>query len=531
MRLLIALILSATTVGVAESSDAFTYEVFYAFAGGADGGVPAAGLVSDSAGNLYGTTEFRGTSDWGVVFKLDANGNESVLHSFTGGAEADGSTPRAALILDSDGNLYGTALQGGTGCGGFTCGVVFKIDSTGHESLLHSFDGTDGQSPEAGLLRDSAGKLYGTTSAGGSGYGVVFSLDTTGKETVLYSFTGAADGAQPLGGLIADSAGNFYGTTQTGGDFSACTADGCGVVFKLDPTTGKETVLYTFTGGADGRYPQGDLIEDSAGNLYGMTEGGGGCISGGGCGVVFKVDPLTGMETVLYTFTGDVDGGHPSKAGLFIDEAGILYGTTALGGASGGCGGGGCGVIFQLDPTSGQQTVLYTFTGGADGGQPTAGLIRDSTGNFYGTASTAGISGNCGIGCGVVFKLTAGGESPNITSVAPPEGKVGTPYTHVYAASGAVPINYSVTMGALPTGLALSASGRIDGTPTTAGTFEGTVTASNGISPDATQTFSIRVTSVGAGGGSNGGGGGGALELLGVAFLLLLGRVTTEARR
>jgi len=146
MRLLIALILSATTVGVAESSDAFTYEVFYAFAGGADGGVPAAGLVSDSAGNLYGTTEFRGTSDWGVVFKLDANGNESVLHSFTGGAEADGSTPRAALILDSDGNLYGTALQGGTGCGGFTCGVVFKIDSTGHESLLHSFDGTDGQS-------------------------------------------------------------------------------------------------------------------------------------------------------------------------------------------------------------------------------------------------------------------------------------------------------------------------------------------------------------------------------------------------
>jgi uncharacterized repeat protein (TIGR03803 family) len=243
MRLFIALLRSASTVGVAPTSEAFTYQVLYTVAGGADGGVPAAGLVSDGAGNLYGTTEFRGTSDWGVVFKLDANGNESVLHSFTGGAGADGSTPRAGLIRDPAGNLYGTALQGGSACGGFTCGVVFKIDSTGHESLLHSFDGTDGESPEAGLLRDLAGNLYGTTSAGGSGYGVVFKLDTTGTETVLYSFTGAADGAQPLGGLIADSEGNFYGTTQTGGDFSACAADGCGVVFKLDPTTGKETVL------------------------------------------------------------------------------------------------------------------------------------------------------------------------------------------------------------------------------------------------------------------------------------------------
>jgi uncharacterized repeat protein (TIGR03803 family) len=400
--LLQALLITAQS---AQAQTAFTYEVLYTFAGQADGGVPAAGLVLDSAGNLYGTTEYRGTSDWGVVFKLDTTAKETVLHSFSGGA--DGATPRAGLVRDSSGNLYGTALQGGPPCGPFTCGVVFKIDSTGNYSVLHGFTGVDGANPEAGLLRDSAGNLYGTTSAGGSGYGVVFKLDaTTDKETLLYTFTGGTDGGQPMASLISDSSGNLYGTTQGGGDLSACIA-GCGVVFKLDPTGG-ETVLYTFSGGADGRYPSGDLIQDSAGNLYGITSAGGvSCIrSGEGCGVVFKLDPITRKETVLYSFTGESDGGIPDKASLFRDDAGILYGTTALGGASGGCGGGGCGVVFNLDPTTGKETVLYTFTGGADGGQPTAGLIRDSAGSFYGTASTAGISGNCGIGCGVVFKLT-----------------------------------------------------------------------------------------------------------------------------
>src|SRR5207244_8943029 len=140
------------------------------------------------------------------------------------------------------------------------CGVVFKIDSTGNETVLHGFTGADGSNPEAGLLRDAVGNLYGTTSAGGSGYGTVFKLDSNDKETTLYTFTGAADGGQSMAGLVSDSAGSLYGTTQGGGDFSACITDGCGVVFKLDPTNGKETVLYTFTGGGDGRYPSGDLI-------------------------------------------------------------------------------------------------------------------------------------------------------------------------------------------------------------------------------------------------------------------------------
>jgi uncharacterized repeat protein (TIGR03803 family) len=389
-----------------------TYQVLHTFStviGASDGAAPVAYLLLDSADNLYGTAENGGSGSWGVVFKLDAARDFGVLYNFTGGA--DGATPRAALILDPVGNLYGTALQGGEGCGIGTCGLVFELDSTGKETVLHSFSGPDGAYPEAGLLRDSVGNLYGTTSEGGSGHGLVFKLDpTTGKETVLYAFTGGADGGVPAGDLIQDSAGNLYGTTPGGGDFSInpCTIDGCGVVFKLDPTTGRETVLYTFTGGEDGGVPAGDLIQDSAGNLYGITEAGGDptFFFAEGCGVVFKLDPTTGKETVLYTFTGGADGGKPSNK-LFLDDAGILYGATARGGSFGGCPSLGCGVIFQLDPATGTETVLYTFTGGADGGVPSAGVIRESAGNFYGTTSAGGSPEVCGDGgCGVVYKLT-----------------------------------------------------------------------------------------------------------------------------
>jgi uncharacterized repeat protein (TIGR03803 family) len=152
-----------------------TETVLYTFAGMSDGGVPTAGLVRDAAGNLYGTTEYRGTSDWGVVFKLDPTGRESVLHSFSGGQ--DGATPIdfGRLVLDSAGNLYGTAYQGGLGCKLFPCGgVVFKLPSTGKEIVLHTFRGADGFNPYAGLFLDRAGNLYGTTAYGGVGYGVVF---------------------------------------------------------------------------------------------------------------------------------------------------------------------------------------------------------------------------------------------------------------------------------------------------------------------------------------------------------------------
>jgi uncharacterized repeat protein (TIGR03803 family) len=187
----------------------------------------------------------------------------------------------------------------------------------------------DGANPFARLIRGKLGKLYGTTYAGGaSGWGVVFELDPTGKETVLHSFTGGADGGHPDAGLVGDGAGNFYGTTPYGGDLSGCrNGSGCGVVFELDPT-GTETVFYGFTGGANGAIPAAGLVWDAAGNLYGTTSRGGAA----GSGVVFKLDP-TGKETVLYRFTVGADGAIPT-AGLVRDAAGNLYGTTGGGGAS-----------------------------------------------------------------------------------------------------------------------------------------------------------------------------------------------------
>jgi len=270
-----------------------TETVLHSFTGGADGSLPLAGLIRDSAGNLYGTTEYGGIitgncpGGCGVVFKLDITGTYTVLYSFTGGA--DGADPVAGVIRDSAGNLYGTTPFGGGSCV-VSCGVVFKLDTTGTETVLYSFKGypTDGIEPSAGVVRDSAGNLYGTTYNGGSGLGgscfsgcgVVYKLDTTGMETVLYNFTGGADGANPYGGLIRDPAGNLYGITFRGGNTLSQ-----GVLFKLD-STGTETVLHTFTGGS-GTYPVGVLIRDAAGNLFGTTS----VLGASGYGVVFKLKP------------------------------------------------------------------------------------------------------------------------------------------------------------------------------------------------------------------------------------------------
>jgi uncharacterized repeat protein (TIGR03803 family) len=240
----------ASAVFATQSAQAQTYNLLHSFTGGADGATPDAGLVLDAAGNLYGTTVAGGASNLGTVFKLDKTGKETLRYSFLGGA--DGATPYAGLILDGAGNLYGATEVGGAS----NSGTVFKLDTTGVETLLYSFTGGADGTPDVGLVRDAAGNLYGTTFAGGApSFGTVFKLDTTGTETVLYSFTGGADGGSPFGGLVRDAAGNLYGTTIEGGvDRAPCEADGyrgCGVVFKLDPT-GTETVLYTFTGGRTG---------------------------------------------------------------------------------------------------------------------------------------------------------------------------------------------------------------------------------------------------------------------------------------
>ena len=340
----------AAGIGI-PAAHAQTYTVLYSF-NGSGGSAPRAGLIRDAAGNLYGTTMLGGASGSGVVFKLTKSG-ETVLYCFTGGA--DGRNPYGGLVADSAGNLYGTTLHGGSS----GKGVVFKLDPTGNETVLHSFTGVaDGGQPLGTLIRDSAGNLYGTTTTGGVasgaiGHGTVFKVANTNL-TVLYTFSGGPDGDEPEAGLLRDSSGNLYGTTFFGG--SGSLTSGQGVLFKVR-TDGSETVLHTFPGAA-GVHPAASLIGDSTGNLYGTATG-----SQSGGGVVFKVDPA-GHETALYVFTGGADGKSP-EAGLIRDSAGNLYGTTERGGTFG------AGVVFKLDP-AGHQTVLHNFTGEMDGGLPTA---------------------------------------------------------------------------------------------------------------------------------------------------------------
>ncbi|MGH9206790.1 MAG: choice-of-anchor tandem repeat GloVer-containing protein, partial [Acidimicrobiales bacterium] len=310
---------------------------------------------ADSSGNLYGTTGSGGASNDGVVFKLTPGGTETVLHSFAGGA-SDGSLPAAGLIADSSGNLYGTTSEGGAS----NNGVVFKLSPDGTETVLHTFAGgsSDGANPRAGLIADSSGNLYGTTGSGGaSNDGVVFKLTPGGTETVLHTFMGGGDGAFPLAGLIADSSGNLYGTTESGGGTGCIAGFGCGTVFKLSPG-GTETVLYSFKGGpSDGAQPFAGLYADSSGNLYGTTSGGG----ASRWGTVFKLSP-GGTETV-YSFTGGSDGGQP-VAGLIADSSGNLYGTIEHGGAPG-CSGG-CGVVFKLTGTGFVPPPAYVTNTGSN---------------------------------------------------------------------------------------------------------------------------------------------------------------------
>jgi uncharacterized repeat protein (TIGR03803 family) len=397
-------------------SSKVSYRVLYSFQGQPDGAAPDAGLIRSASGTLYGTTIAGGTGTCdfyapgcGTVFVVGSNGRETVLYSFTG-PPTDGQGPSASLVQDSSGNLYGTTGSGGTGkCYPMGCGTVFKVDTTGTETVLYSFaGGTDGAGP-TGVIRDANGALYGTTSYGGidacssdaAGCGTVFKVDSSGTETVLYRFTGGADGGFPLAGLVFDAAGNLYGATGTGG--TGCGCCGCGVVFALNPS-GRESVLYSFKGLPDGAFPGGGLIWDAEGNLYGTTVRGGKqshyCDTGG-CGTVFRLAP-TGKETVLYRFIGPAGGtGYFPRGALIRDSAGNLYGTANA--DQGGCS---CGLVFKLRRT-GKLAVLHKFTGGTDGRSPAAPLIRDPKGILYGAAGAGGSGASCeGSGCGTVFKLT-----------------------------------------------------------------------------------------------------------------------------
>lgn len=383
---------------LADGAWAGTEQVLYNFAGGKDGASPydTGALACDRAGNFYGTTYQGGDCGAGTVFEVSSTGDETVLHNFCLG---DGGYPFGALILDSLGNIYGTTEAGGPRNGG----TVFKLARASNgewsETVLHSFSGPDGKGPFDGLIMDAAGNLYGTASEGGTHVafgGVAFEISSSGTYSVLYNFcalAGCADGQLPLGGLAMDKKGNLYGTTSEGG------ASNLGTVFELAKSGSgwTETVLHSFAGArSDGAYPSDaspTLSTRRIGTkkenvIFGVTTRGG----TNNHGTAFEIlQSNTGSKfTVLHSFSARNGGASPY--GTLVNIKGKLFGTTGFGGSSW------CGTVFQLTQKNKIwiETVLYNFTGGADGGFPYSGVVADSDGSLYGVAYTGG-SGTWGV--------------------------------------------------------------------------------------------------------------------------------------
>jgi uncharacterized repeat protein (TIGR03803 family) len=364
-----------------------TEKLIHSFAEGTDGALPYAGLIGDSKGNGYGTTYLGGKSPacllgCGTVYKISPSGNLTIVHAFVGGT-TDGCIPRGLLVIDKSGNLYGTT----PGCGTNNAGTAFKISSSGTETILHNFGlPGDGSEPQCALAIDAQGNLYGTTPLGGAySAGTVFKVTPSGVETVVYSFTGAADGKMPIAGLIFGARGNLYGTTSVGGLY------GRGTVFELSPS-GAETVLYSFAGGSDGNSPQAGLVLDKRGYLYGTT------IFGGTSdfGTVFVLNPSTKQDKILHSFSMNGDGYEPS-AGVVLDTAQLnLYGTTMSGGSFS------HGTLYKVS-LSGAETIVYNFgsAGDGDGAAPYGTVVLDSKANIYGTTSAGGAHN-----LGTVYRIT-----------------------------------------------------------------------------------------------------------------------------
>jgi uncharacterized repeat protein (TIGR03803 family) len=408
-------------------SAASNERVLYSFcsaAGCSDGKGPVAAVIFDSAGNLYSITLNGGSkggncvvSGCGVVFELRPGNNgkwtEKVLHTFLDNGH-DATYPAARFISDASRNLYSTSQLGGAYNGGTVFEMSPGTDGKWTEKILYSFNlnGKDGYDPLGGLIFDAAGNLYGTTYEGGlygcpdsnTSCGTVFELSpgTDGKwnEKTLHRFRNdSKDGYWPAAGLVFDAKGNLYGTTYAGGASGAgCYGDGCGAVFELSPRkNGKwtEKVLHSFDG-KKGAQPTADLITDGKGNLYGTAQD---ALLNEGWGTVFELSPgRNGGWTykVLHSFNG-ADGTSPFAA-LIFDRQGNLYGTTLAGGTYD------QGTVFELSPSrTGKWTekVLYSFSSGADGGYPQAGLIWDGKGNLYSTTASGGANAS-----GTVFELT-----------------------------------------------------------------------------------------------------------------------------
>ena len=362
---------------------------------------PQAGLFSDGAGNLWGTTFYGGASFWGTVFKINTtSGVLSTVVEFANNSTTKGGQPAAPLMSDGAGSFWGTTTVGGA----TNNGTVFKVNQTS-SALTTVIEFTNngatnkGKAPTAGLVRDTTGMLWGTTSAGGTGgYGTVFKIDPSSNlltTVTLFNYSaGPNKGAYPSAGLFSDGAGSIFGTTPSGA------AQLLGSVFRINAGTSAFTTLVEFNYGAvsnRGRAPYGALVADAAGTLWSTTSTGG----ANGAGTIFKVDPVSGAQAVVVDFTGNTGGnlGSSPYPGLVSDGAGSFWGTTQYGGTAG------YGTIFKVNATTGLLTTVVSFTnlgGGFKGAYPAAGLVGDGAGNFWGTTTNGGAGGY-----GTVFKVNA----------------------------------------------------------------------------------------------------------------------------
>ena len=384
----------------ATSSDE---KVLYSFTGGEDGGNAATALVLDQQGNLYGTTVVGGAYQCGTVFSLGRQASppwpETVLYNFT--CYSDGKNPHGGVVFDPSGNLDGTTVAGGSGgpCASDGCGVVFQLayqQQPRNETVLHNFTaGSDGFGPGGAVVFDKKGNVYGTTPDGGSGYvGVVYQVSHHGQKWHEQVIHTFTGGKD--GGV--GSLGPLL--LDSAGDLYGVTEEGgsysAGTVFKLSHSgkSWKLTPLYEFKGGTDAGSPYGGLVADASGNLYGTTYYGG----ANGLGTVFELarkNKHKYRERVLYSFKGGSDGSF-STTTLTFGSSNELYGTTSMGGAS--CD---CGTIFEINAKSGKEKVLHAFGSGTDGAYPYYGLAKDASGNFYGSTVVGGAYGQ-----GAVFEFT-----------------------------------------------------------------------------------------------------------------------------
>jgi uncharacterized repeat protein (TIGR03803 family) len=400
VRVLAVFAVIATSVAVVRA--AATTEIIYSFAGEDDGEYADTDLVIDGAGNLYGTTVLGGDFGGGTVWQLtpsDTGWAHTVLYSFTGGA--DGGEPYKGVTLDAQGNIYGTAVTGGSGSCEGGCGVAYKLTNscgTWTQTVIHSFTGgNDGSGPGAGLTIDQHGNLYGMAPTGGAdGLGVVFQLypNQTGHWTlkVIHTFTGGTDGATGSAGRLVLRGGHLYGAATAGGAY------GKGTAFELTPTRTGEwdfKTIYSFKGQPDAGFPYGGLIFDPAGNVYGTTYYDG----ANNLGSVYELSPSPvgeWIEEVLYSFRSGTDG-NSSIGNLVFGRAGNLYGTTSEGGF-------GSGTIFGL--TRGPngtwtERVAHRFQGPPDGAYAYNGMVADGAGNFYGATVHGGADDE-----GAIYKFT-----------------------------------------------------------------------------------------------------------------------------